>query len=39
MNWETIIDWFLKFAGVLDAMFFIAYAVSNLIDWFKNRKG
>ena len=39
MNWETMIDWFLKFAGVVDSMFFLAYLVGNVIDWFKNRRG
>ena len=39
MDFETIVDWVLKFAGVLDTMFFIAYAIGAVIDWFKNRKG
>lgn len=39
MDWGTIIDWFLKCAGVVDAMFFMAYVVTNIIDWFKNKRG
>ena len=38
MDWNEIVDWFLKFAGVVDAMFFIAYSISNLIEWIRNRR-
>ena len=39
MDWNEIIDWFLKFAGVVDGMFFIAYSIGNLIEWIRNRRG
>ena len=35
MDWNDLIDWVLKFAGLVDAMFFVAYSISNLIDWIK----
>ena len=39
MDFETIIDWVLKCAGLIDAMFFIAYAIGSIIDWIRSKRG
>lgn len=38
MDFETIYNWFFKIAGVIDTMFFIAYTISQIIEWFKNKR-
>lgn len=38
MDFEKIIDMVLKVAGVLDGMFFIAYTIGQIIDYFRGKK-
>ena len=38
MSWTEVTDWILRFAGLLDAMFFIAYSITSLIEWIVNRR-
>lgn len=35
---DDVIDMILKIAGVVDAMFFLAYSISTLIDWISSRR-
>lgn len=38
MSWTEVTDWILRFAGLLDAMFFISYSIVTLIEWIRNRR-
>ncbi len=38
MDFDFIIEQILKIAGLVDAVFFLAYAIDTLIQWFKGRK-